>query len=579
VGGVVGCGFETPAPTDALPKVSFSTSESLTDESVGSAEIRLVLSFPTGDPVTVKYEVSDGTAKASTDLTSGSSGELTIDPFKQTAKLLVGIADDMMEENEETLQLALKSADGAELGDVQKHTLHISATKLPRVRFVADASTAGEQTGPQTFAVQLDKISAEPVLVKYTWTGSSELADHGIVDGVLTIPPNQSSQSLRALINDDNIDEYDETIDLELVGQAGAIVEPGLGEHVHTIVDDDPEPVMSFAPAASTVNEGAGTATLTVSLALPSEKPITVDYAVAPGGTASTDDYTLAAGTLTFAPGTTSQTISVTIANDTLDEDDETLQIALSNATNATLSGTGAVHALTIADNDNPPTLEFQQAASTASEGTATHTINVKLSAPSGRTVQFSLARGGTSSAADLTLPATTFTIAPGATTLAINLTVLDDTEDDDNETAILTLTGPVNATVGPQGTHTVTITDNDGPSVRFDPATADQSAAEQDNQSRTFIYRVILSAPAATQITVPISLGGTASSVDYNIASGDIPVVFPAGTTTKDIRVIVSADRTQEPNDTITLTIGNPTNATKAADNQSRTHTILNDD
>ena len=538
-----------------------------------------MLSFPTGDPVTVQYEVTDGTAKAETDLTSKSSGEVTFEPFKQTAKLQIGIADDNMEENEEALQLTLKSADGAELGDLSKHTLHISATKLPRVRFAVAASSDGEQTGPQNFAILLDKVATQDVIVKYTWTGTSELADHGIVDGVLTIPTNQSSQSLRALINNDNIDEDDETIDLELVGQAGAIVEPGLGEHVHTIVDDDLPPIMSFAPAASTVSEGAGTATLTVSLALPSEKLVTVNYAVAPGGTASAADYTLAAGTLTFPPGTTTQTISVTLADDTLDEDDETLQVALSGASNATLSGTAAVHTLTIADNDNPPTLEFQQAASNASEGTATHTVNVKLSAASGRTVQFSLARSGTSSAADLTLPATTFTIAPGATTLAINLTVLDDTEDDDNETAILTLTGPVNATIGPQGTHTVTIIDNDGPTVRFDPATPDQSANEEDNGTRTFIYRVILSAPATTQISVPITRGGSASSFDYDIASGDIPVVFQPGQTTKDIRVIVGGDRTQEPNDTVTLTIGTPTNATKVADNQTRTHTIVNDD
>ncbi len=40
-----------------------------------------------------------------------------------------------------------------------------------------------------------------------------------------------------------------------------------------------------------------------------------------------------------------------------------------------------------------------------------------------------------------------------------------------------------------------------------------------------------------------------------------------------------MDGDRTLEPNDTVTLAIGNPTSATKAADNQTRTHTILNDD
>ncbi len=208
-----------------------------------------MLSFPTGDPVTVKYEVIDGTAKATPDLTSGKAGEVTFEPFKQTAKLLVGIADDGMEEPEEALQLTLKSADGAELGELDKHTLHISATKLPRVRFVAQSSTAGEESGRRPSPSSSTRSRPEPVVVKYTWTGSSEVEDHGIVNGEPTIPPNQSSQSLRALVNNDPIDEDDETIDLELVGQSGAIVEPGMGVHLHTIVDDDLPPIMSFAPA------------------------------------------------------------------------------------------------------------------------------------------------------------------------------------------------------------------------------------------------------------------------------------------------------------------------------------------
>lgn len=578
--GVVGCGFEPAAPTDPLPKVAFSADVSLTDESVGMAEIRVVLSSPTAAPVTLRYAVSDGSAKISTDLTTSKEGEVAFEPFQQTGKILVGIADDMIEEDEETVEITLKSAENAELGDLVKHTLRISATKLPRVRFVAPASSAGEEAGPQSFAIQLDKVTTQPVVVRYTWSGTSELADHGIVDGTLTIPPNQSSQSLRALIVNDATDEDDETIDLALIGQDGAIVEPGMGEHVHTIIDDDPPPVMSFSPAASTVSEAAGTATLTVSLALPSEKPITVDYAVAPGGTAGTDDYTLAAGTLAFPAGTTQQTITVTITNDTLDEDDETLLVALANPTNATLSAQAKVHTLTITDDDAPPTLEFQQAASTASEGTATHAVGLKLSAPSGRTVQFSLSRSGTSTTADLTLPATTFSIPPGATTFSFDATVIDDAIDDDDETAILTLTGLVNATAGPQATHTITITDNDDPPLaRFDPATPDQSAAEQDTTSRTFTYRVLLSAASNNQITVPVTVGGTASSNDFDLVAGDVPVVLQPGQTSRDVRVTVRADRSPEPNETITLTLGTPTGATSAADNQLRTHTIVNDD
>ena len=65
----------------------------------------------------------------------------------------------------------------------------------------------------------------------------------------------------------------------------------------------------------------------------------------------------------------------------------------------------------------------------------------------------------------------------------------------------------------------------------------------------------------------------------DYDIGTNDLPVVFQPGQTQKDVRVIVSPDGQNEPNETVTLTLGAATNAMNAADNQLRTHTIVNDD
>ena len=62
-------------------------------------------------------------------------------------------------------------------------------------------------------------------------------------------------------------------------------------------------------------------------------------------------DHSLAAGSLTFNPGQTSQTIAVAITDDTLDEPNETVILALSNATNATVGTTNRA-TLTIVDND-----------------------------------------------------------------------------------------------------------------------------------------------------------------------------------------------------------------------------------
>ena len=70
---------------------------------------------------------------------------------------------------------------------------------------------------------------------------------------------------------------------------------------------------------------------LLLSLSAASSQSVTVDYATANGTATATNDYVSANGTLTFNPGDTSKTISVTIVQDTLDEVNETFTIGLSN--------------------------------------------------------------------------------------------------------------------------------------------------------------------------------------------------------------------------------------------------------
>ena len=86
----------------------------------------------------------------------------------------------------------------------------------------------------------------------------------------------------------------------------------------------------------------------------------TVAYADSMGGSADPGtgmDYTaVTAGTLTFAPGVTTQTVSVTVTGDATAESDETVRLQLCNPTPsgfviATGMGTGTG---TIADDDRP---------------------------------------------------------------------------------------------------------------------------------------------------------------------------------------------------------------------------------
>jgi hypothetical protein len=116
------------------------------------------------------------------------------------------------------------------------------------------------------------------------------------------------------------------------------------------------EASLNFTSIASSISEGALTTDLSVSLSAASTQAVTVGYRVI-GGTASSTslssgkDFTLDQGTLTFEPNTVTQTITVSLIDDALNEADETIQIQLFDPGNAVL-GTNSVHTLTIVDND-----------------------------------------------------------------------------------------------------------------------------------------------------------------------------------------------------------------------------------
>ncbi len=110
---------------------------------------------------------------------------------------------------------------------------------------------------------------------------------------------------------------------------------------------------LQFSSATYSVNEDAGSATITVTLGAASGVTVTVDYATSDGTAVAGSDYTTATSTLTFSPGVTSQTFTVPITDDTEIEEDETVNLVLSNPAN-TLLGSPSSAVLTIVDGDVP---------------------------------------------------------------------------------------------------------------------------------------------------------------------------------------------------------------------------------
>src|SRR5439155_1409589 len=148
-------------------------------------------------------------------------------------------------------------------------------------------------------------------------------------------------------------------------------------------------------------------------------------------------DYTATGGTLTFAPGQTSQTFAVPITDDTLAESDETVQLALSNPSGATL-GMPSAATLTIQDNDSTPlTVAFSSSSYTVAEGGGQATVTVALSQPSMTTVtvHYPPSLHAALPVCDYTATGGTLTFGPGQTSRTFSVPITDDTLVESDET------------------------------------------------------------------------------------------------------------------------------------------------
>ena len=127
------------------------------------------------------------------------------------------------------------------------------------------------------------------------------------------------------------MDEIDETIIISLSNPANATLGTNV-VHTVTIQDDDSPPDIDFDLTSSSGDEANASKAITVNLSAISSKDVTVDYVITGTATGSGTDYALANGTLTISAGSTSGTIIIeNIADDSLDEENETVIITLSS--------------------------------------------------------------------------------------------------------------------------------------------------------------------------------------------------------------------------------------------------------
>jgi hypothetical protein len=206
------------------------------------------------------------------------------------------------------------------------------------VQFVIPNYTAGERDGSATISVFLSASSTQPVTVSYaTSDGTAKTPKNYMpANGTLTFAPGETVKYFDVGIVDDLVVNADQTVNLTLSAPQNATL-GSQSTATLTITEADTPPTVQFDYAAFEVSEVGVNAEITLYLSAPSPLPITVNYATSDGTATKMKNYMPAMGTLTFAPGATTQRFQVGIVDDFVVNPNQTVSLALSSPNNATL--------------------------------------------------------------------------------------------------------------------------------------------------------------------------------------------------------------------------------------------------
>jgi hypothetical protein len=227
------------------------------------------------------------------------------------------------------------------------------------------AATYSVSEGGGSITITVNRTDGGVGAVQANYVATSGTAtvgqDFTATSGVVSFAAGQFSRTFEIPITNDALAEPDETINLTLSNPANGAVLGTQTTAVVTIVDNDGPGVLQFSAANYSVNEDAGTATITVNRVRASEGTVTVNYAATRGSALAGADFSAATGTLTFGPGVTSQTFTVSIINDIVLDPMERILLTLGSPTGGATLGSPSRAFLNI--NDNEPPFTFQEGA------------------------------------------------------------------------------------------------------------------------------------------------------------------------------------------------------------------------
>ncbi|MEQ8995976.1 MAG: glycoside hydrolase family 9 protein [Coleofasciculus sp. B1-GNL1-01] len=477
-----------------LPQLSIDD-VSVTEGDSGSknATFTVNLSAASTESVTVDYGTSDDTATAGSDYTA-QSGTITFDAGETSQTITVPILGDTTVESDETFNVNLSQANNATIADAQGvgTISNDDSSSLPTTdnAFAVDFDVANDWGSGFTANLEIANNSSSQV---NGWTlefdSQFEITD---IWGAKILSKEGNRYTIGNLSYNGTL-AADGTVSFGFNGN-GDSVEPTSYSLNGDPIDASPSiPTLSVDDVSVTEGDnGTVAAEFVVNMSEASDQEVTVEYGTDNGTATAGSDYTAQSGTITFAAGETSKIISVDVNGDTTVESNETFNLNLSNASNATIADAQGVGTINNDDADSTPVLpQFSINDVSVTEGdsgskNATFTVSLSAASTESISVDYGTSNDTATAGSDYTAESGTLTFAAGETSKTISVAVTGDTTVESDETFNVNLSNASNATIG-DGQGVGTILNND--SSQPPPQQGDFNYGEALQKSILFYY------------------------------------------------------------------------------------------
>ena len=523
------------------------------------------------------------------------SGIVSFAAGQKTQVITIDVAGDTLVEGSQAFIVTLSNPSaGAVIGTATAQgvirnddaRLSIAATSANK----AEGNSGGT---PFTFTVTRTGDTSSVVSAHWVVAGVAvDAADFlgGVLpSGTVSFAAGETAKTITINVNGDTAVELDEAFTVTLFNpSAGAVI--GTASAQGVIRNDDVVPP-SLSIAASSAdsaegNSGSTAFTFTVTRTGDLSGASSAHWAVS-GGSANAADFAggvLPFGTVSFAAGQATSTITINVRGDILVEGNESFIVGLSSPSAGTTIGTGSATG-TIRNDDASLSIAASSAnraegnsGSTAFTFTVTRTGDLSDAASAHWAVS-----GGSANAADFAggvLPSGTVSFIAGQATSTVTINVRGDTLIEGNESFVVALSNPSAGTTIGTGSATGTIR-NDDASLSIAALSADKS--EGDVGATAFTFTVTRSGDTSSAVTADWSVGGSgvidsdflpsedlvpfagsysalaSSFPNLSLFDGQMPsgtVSFAAGETSKVVTVWVLGETVAEGNESFTITL-----------------------